>query len=183
MLQWPLVVVIIHMPAPLLGTRVHPVTQSCSIWPGHGPLFYMLNVTRLHMCLTVFWHSPPLSWTQIISQLKVSSGQLLSVTIRHQTLVSVCVSLCLTVLVVGAISNKCQVKFCPVTCFLVSAMNIYLSLLSIVNNLKKSNMEESTLALAQSLARQTIYEESPPGSPKSGRSHAQLLKEKVQGFR
>ena len=44
-------------------------------------------------------------------------------------------------------------------------------------------MEESTLALAQSLARQTIYEESPPGSPKMGRSHAQILQEKVQGFR
>ena len=44
-------------------------------------------------------------------------------------------------------------------------------------------MEESTLALAQSLARQTIYEESPPGSPKTGRSHAQLLQDKVQGFR
>ena len=46
-----------------------------------------------------------------------------------------------------------------------------------------SSMEESTLALAQSLARQTIYEESPPGSPKTGRSHAALLQEKVQGFR
>ena len=45
------------------------------------------------------------------------------------------------------------------------------------------DMEESTLALAQSLARQTIYEESPPGSPKAGRSHAQLLQDKVQGFR
>ena len=44
-------------------------------------------------------------------------------------------------------------------------------------------MEESTLALAQSLAKQTIYEESPPGSPRAGRSHAQLLQEKVQGFR
>merc|ERR1712012_1179949 len=44
-------------------------------------------------------------------------------------------------------------------------------------------MEESTLALAQSLARQTIYEESPPGSPKMGRSHATILQEKVQGFR
>ena len=44
-------------------------------------------------------------------------------------------------------------------------------------------MEESTLALAQSLARQTIYEESPPGSPKTGRSHATILQEKVQGFR
>merc|ERR1711953_1171368 len=46
-----------------------------------------------------------------------------------------------------------------------------------------TRMEESTLALAQSLARQTIYEESPPGSPKMGRSHAQILQEKVQGFR
>merc|ERR1719195_1648573 len=46
-----------------------------------------------------------------------------------------------------------------------------------------SSMEESTLALAQSLARQTIYEESPPGSPKTGRSHAAQLQEKVQGFR
>ena len=44
-------------------------------------------------------------------------------------------------------------------------------------------MEESTLALAQSLARQTIHEESPPGSPRAGRSHAQILQEKVQGFR
>merc|ERR1712025_1279092 len=44
-------------------------------------------------------------------------------------------------------------------------------------------MEESTLALAQTLAKQTIHEESPPGSPRAGRSHAQILKEKVAGFR
>jgi len=44
-------------------------------------------------------------------------------------------------------------------------------------------MEESTLALAQSLAKQTIHEESPPGSPRATRSHASILAEKVQGFR
>ena len=44
-------------------------------------------------------------------------------------------------------------------------------------------MEEATLQLAQSLARQTIYEESPPGSPKATRTHAKMLQEKVQGFR
>jgi hypothetical protein len=47
-------------------------------------------------------------------------------------------------------------------------------------------MEESTLALAQTLARQTIHEEAapgPPGSPRAARSHASILAEKVQGFR
>lgn len=44
-------------------------------------------------------------------------------------------------------------------------------------------MEEGTLHLAQSLARQTIHEESPPGSPKAARTHAKMLKDKVQGFR
>jgi NAD+ kinase len=45
-------------------------------------------------------------------------------------------------------------------------------------------MEEKTLALAQSLARQSsLSTDSPPGSPKSGRTHASILQEKVQGFR
>jgi hypothetical protein len=47
-------------------------------------------------------------------------------------------------------------------------------------------MEEKTLALAQTLARQSsIYSdtESPPGSPRSARTHASILQEKVQSFR
>ncbi len=48
------------------------------------------------------------------------------------------------------------------------------------------SMEEKTLALAQTLARQSsIYSdtESPPGSPRSARTHASILQEKVQSFR
>ena len=48
---------------------------------------------------------------------------------------------------------------------------------------RQSSMEESTLALAQTLAKQTIHEESPTGSPRAARSHASILAEKVQGFR
>ncbi|XP_023328331.1 NAD kinase isoform X6 [Eurytemora carolleeae] len=45
-------------------------------------------------------------------------------------------------------------------------------------------MEEKTLALAQAIARQSLTEtDSPPGSPRSGRTHASILQEKVQGFR
>ena len=48
-------------------------------------------------------------------------------------------------------------------------------------------MEEKTLALAQTLARQASLAasdtESPPGSPRTGRTHASILQEKVQSFR
>ena len=48
-------------------------------------------------------------------------------------------------------------------------------------------LEEKTLALAQTLARQASLAasdtESPPGSPRTGRTHASILQEKVQSFR
>jgi hypothetical protein len=47
-------------------------------------------------------------------------------------------------------------------------------------------MEEKTLALAQTLARQASLAsdtDSPPGSPRTARTHASILQDKVQSFR
>lgn len=51
---------------------------------------------------------------------------------------------------------------------------------------RSGSMEEKTLALAQTLARQASLAsdtDSPPGSPRTARTHASILQDKVQSFR